>query len=109
MVKLFSMLKRRSGLSREEFLQYWREVHAPLAIKMLPGLKKYVQNHPVDMPEFESEIDGIAEVWFEDLEALRHYWSWRNSEEAKPLLEDEKKFSERSQWLKFFAEEHVIK
>ena len=110
MHKFLSGLKRRSDISQDEFLRYWKEEHAPLAARIIPGLRRYVHNRPADVPGVENDIDGIAELWFDDLEALRNYWAWRQSDAAKPLIEDEKKFSERSKvWIKLFAEELVIK
>ncbi len=110
MHKLLSVLQRRGDLTRQEFLKYWKEKHGPLAMKIVPGLRRYAQNHPADVPGVESDIDGIAELWFDDLQAVRNYWAWRQSDAAKPLIEDEKKFSERSKvWVKLFAEEHVLK
>ena len=93
-------------MTQEEFLRYWKEKHGPLAAKVLPGLRKYVQSHPV--PGFESDIDGIVELWWESPESLKHYLSWRQTEEAKELKEDEEKFVDTSQWVRFVAEEHVI-
>ena len=31
MIKVLAVLHKRSDMSREEFVRYWREVHAPLA------------------------------------------------------------------------------
>ncbi len=110
MYKLLSVLKRRSDMTREEFLQYWKEKHGPLARSIIPGLRRYAHNRPVEVPGVESDVDGIAELWFDDIEALYNYWAWRQSDAAKPLMEDEKKFSERDKvWIKLFCEELVMK
>jgi uncharacterized protein (TIGR02118 family) len=51
------------------------EIHAPLARKV-PGLRRYVQNHirgertRTDIETTAVEIDGIAELWFDDQAAL---------------------------------------
>ena len=106
MVKSFTFLKKKTGLTREEFLLYWKEKHGPLAAKVVPELRKYVQCHPV--PGFESEIDGIVELWWDNPESHRSFLSWRQSEEAKILREDEEKFIDTSQMVRFLAEEHII-
>lgn len=36
-MKLFAFIKRREGMSREDFLAYWHEQHGPL-IRDTPGL-----------------------------------------------------------------------
>jgi len=46
MIKSVSLLTRKAGLSHEEFVKHWLEVHAPLA-HTVPGLRRYVQSHIV--------------------------------------------------------------
>ena len=46
LIKRVSFIKRRPGMSPEEFSRYWREVHGPLALD-LPGMRRYVQCHVV--------------------------------------------------------------
>lgn len=72
MIKQISFFKRIPGLPEEVFHQHWRTQHATI-VKELPGLIRYVQNHAIssvagsDAPPF----DGVAEVWFEDMETMR--------------------------------------
>ena len=106
MIKSFTFLKKKASLTQEEFLRYWKEKHGPLAAGVVPGLRKYIQCHPV--PGVESEIDGIVELWWDSLESHRSFLSWRQSEEARVLREDEEKFIDTSQMFRFLAEEHVI-
>jgi uncharacterized protein (TIGR02118 family) len=109
MIKSFTLTKRIARLTQEEYLKYWRESHGPLAAKVIPGVRRYVQNHPIKIPGYEFEIDGITEMWWDDLESLQNYLAWRQSDEGKILIEDEKKFSDSSRRRRFFAVEHVIK
>jgi len=106
MIKSLTFLKKKSGLTRKEFLRHWKEKHGPLAAKVVPGLRRYVQCHP--LPGFESEIDGIVELWWDNMEAFRFFLSWKETEEAKVQKEDEEKFVDTSQWVRFVAEEHLI-
>jgi uncharacterized protein (TIGR02118 family) len=46
MIKSISLLTRKAGLSHEEFVKHWLEVHAPLA-HAVPGLRRYAQSHIV--------------------------------------------------------------
>ena len=106
MIKTLTFLKRKPGLSKEEFLRHWKEIHGPLAARVVPELKKYVQCHPV--PGFESDIDGIVELWWDGPESFRAYLSWRQSEASQVLRKDEEKFVDTSQWIRFVAQEHLI-
>lgn len=74
-IKSFSFLARKPGLSREAFLRHWIEVHAPMCHEV-PGLRGYVLCIPVqeharsDVAALEmAPFDGIAQLWYDDLEA----------------------------------------
>lgn len=80
MIKMIALLKRRDGLSHDAFVAHWVETHAPLA-ERVPGIRRYVQSHILaertreDIAEIALDIDGIAELWFDDsaaLEAAHH-------------------------------------
>ena len=42
MIKSLSLLVRKDGMTHEEFMKHWVEIHGPLALKV-PGLRRYVQ------------------------------------------------------------------
>lgn len=63
-----AFLVRRSDLTHEAFLEHWAETHVPLA-RQIPGVVRYTRVVPVQ-PE-HAEFDGIAELYFEDLAALK--------------------------------------
>ena len=67
MIKQVSFFKRRDDLSPEEFRDHWLNVHTDV-VRQLNGIVRYVQNHAL---EPRSGFDGIAEVWFEDIESMR--------------------------------------
>ncbi|MFP9190535.1 EthD family reductase [Natronosalvus vescus] len=62
-----AFLVRQEGMSHEEFVEYWQEKHTPIA-REIEGVVRYATVLPAD-PE-NAEFDGIAELYFEDLEAL---------------------------------------
>ena len=115
MVKSFGFMRKKKGLTQEQFVNHWINVHAPMIPpKKVPGLRKYIQNYPAPgmpaRPEFESGIDGIAEMWFDDVESLVAFQQWLNtSDEAKDLQEDSAKFLDFDEGIPFVfvAEEHV--
>ena len=106
MIKTLTFLKRKPGITREEFRRHWKEIHGPLAARVVPGLRRYVQSHPV--PGFDSDIDGIVELWWDDVEAFQAFFAWRETDDANELKEDEEKFVDTRQWVRFVAEEHII-
>jgi uncharacterized protein (TIGR02118 family) len=61
MTKVIVLLRKKDGMSSDDFRRHWQEVHGPIALRM-PGLKHYIQNHAAgDQPPY----DGIAELWFD--------------------------------------------
>ena len=75
MIKMITLAHRKTGMTRAEYSKYWLETHAPLAAREIPYLRKYVQNHLIELPGREYQGDGIVEMWFDDLE------SWKKSNE----------------------------
>jgi uncharacterized protein (TIGR02118 family) len=109
MIKVIVLVKRKEGVSREEFYKYWKEVHGPLAAKHIPYLKKYVQNHFLEVPGYEYEGDGIIETWYEDMESFQKSMEYNQDPEAKALGEDWAKIADMSPPKIWIAEEHFIK
>lgn len=69
MVKLISLIKRKEGMSREEFAKWAVEDHAPIG-KQMPGIRQYRINIlRADQPE--TDFDGVFELWFDSVEDLQ--------------------------------------
>ena len=108
MIKTIGLLTRKPGWTREQFTKHWVETHAPLAHKV-PGLRRYVQSHirgertRADIPAIELEIDGVAELWFDDQAALE---SASRTPEMKALQADGVLFIGRIR--SYIVEEKVI-
>lgn len=109
MIKVISLVYRKKGISPRQFLSYWQEKHAPLAVQNIPGMLHYAQNHPVIGPGFEDDADGIVEMWFEDMDAYEEYMEWRVSDEALMMKESEDKFLDESLTRRYVVEEQVFK
>ena len=83
MVKLIFCMKRKPGMTSEEFHRYGKELHASLATavpEFMRYVRKYVQSHTLDgpvpgLPGLEVEFDGFAEVWFDSREAIGRAYS----------------------------------
>lgn len=107
MVKLIYVITRKPGMSVEEFQRYWRETHGPIAAR-IPGVRRYVQCHV--LPELYGRetappYDGAAELWFDDLDAMRLAM---RSPEVQAALEDERNFIDHSKVFSIVTEEKVI-
>lgn len=107
MVKLIYCISKKPDLSVDEFQRYWREKHAPIA-GAIPGLRRYVQSHVVPAlydRGLALPYDGAAELWFDDIDALR---AAMRSPETAAALEDEKNFIDHTRVASFVTTEHVI-
>ncbi len=113
MIKQFGIIKRKDGLTREQCLRHWKEIHAPMfVLKNAPGLRKYAQNHVIEATGrgIATDIDGIVELWFDDIESAETFRQWLNSsDETKDLREDTKLFVNLKESPIVIAEEHIIK
>ena len=67
MYKVIALLRRKPGVTEEEFADYWKHVHAPLVRTTLPGLRKYVLNFVEAGRGGEPPAyDGMVELHFDD-------------------------------------------
>ena len=107
MVKLVAIVKRKPDMTVDAFQEYWRTRHAGIVAK-LPGLRKYVQSHtlPSGYRKGTPAWDGIAELWFDDTDALR---ANRGSAEQRAVDADEARFLDPGTMKLLFTDDHVIK
>ncbi|AFZ72485.1 EthD domain-containing protein [Natronobacterium gregoryi] len=84
MYKHVALLVRQDGLSHEEFVDYWQTEHTPIA-REIDGVVRYQQVLPTD-PE-NAEFDGLAELYFEDLEELHDALGSPGSRDYDPTKE----------------------
>jgi uncharacterized protein (TIGR02118 family) len=61
-------LKRRADMSREAFAHWWLERHVSY-VKQFPAVRKYRVSLVESGPE--TVVDGLAEVWFDDMDTLQ--------------------------------------
>jgi EthD domain len=105
-IKLVVLLKRKAGVSQEEFRAYYEQYHAPLGMKFSGKyFSDYRRTYPVT-PRFarspyrpegtgphEFEWDAITEIWFKDQDTLDAYYrNHARPEVHGPLVEDSQKF-----------------
>ncbi len=116
MVTMIVFVRRKQGISREEFSRYWFERHAPLVLstpEFMQHVRKYVQYHPAAGPTAAGSLfgditdyDGVGEIWFDSREAMNAALTEpRYLEIMRP---DELKFIDLEGCLSFVADERVI-
>jgi len=105
MIRLVFALRRKSGMSRDEFQDYWLRRHAPLVASFTEDLNilRYVQTHTCDdaateaaqqaRGDMEPAYDGVAELWWASEPELTARLETDAAQQAgAALLEDEAKF-----------------
>ncbi|MFC7051047.1 EthD domain-containing protein [Emcibacter nanhaiensis] len=120
MIKTIMCIRRKPGLSREEFEHHWKNIHAPLIQELKQDLRilRYVQsNANEDMvstairqqrngPE---KFDGIGQAWFASLNDLIEVSSDPASAQALGALrQDELKFIDLDNSPMFVVEEETV-
>ena len=120
MIKLTFCLVRLPHLSREAFQTYWFDTHGPLVASVAETLKirRYVQLH--SLPETVNagvrasrqappEFDGVAQLWFDSLEALAENGRRPEAQAAGALLlEDERRFIDLPKSPLWWGQERVV-
>ena len=99
--KFAAGLKRRADMSREEFARWWLERHVPY-VKKFPDVRKYRVSLVESGPE--TLVDGLAEVWFDDMATLRRVTASAVVKEAQ-----QHSVAHTSDRIRLFVEEHRIR
>jgi uncharacterized protein (TIGR02118 family) len=120
MVKLTFCVRRLASLSESEFHRYWREQHGPLVLRHAEtlGIRRYVQTHALPggvsaairaSRGAAAPFDGVAELWWDDLESLDAVLASEAGRRASAeLLEDERRFIDLASSALWLNEEHVL-
>lgn len=112
-VKLICFLRRKDGLSAEEFHRYWREQHGPLVASTKSGshVVRYEQNHraPSDYrrpaPPGLPDYDGVTEQWFRSVE---DFYASIAEEDYQLIADDVDKFIDTESLLFLLTEEPEV-
>lgn len=106
MVKLVYCITKKAGLMDEEFFDYWRNIHGPIGAG-IPRLHRLVQSYRITVPgdTRRPDYDGVAELWFDDIESLLEA---RQSPEWKASSKDEENFIDHNRVAYLVSEEHII-
>ena len=104
----------------EAFHAYWRDQHGPLvrSFQRVLGIQRYVQTHRIETPFNDAlrasrgalePFDGVAELWWDGLDALVAATSSPEGFAAgQALLEDEARFIDLERSALWLGEEIEI-
>jgi uncharacterized protein (TIGR02118 family) len=70
MIHRFYFMGRRSDLSLEQFLTYWRTKHPRAVSTPVTQIRRYIQSHRAPEMESTAPFDGIAETWHHDFDDM---------------------------------------
>jgi uncharacterized protein (TIGR02118 family) len=107
MVKAIYFIKRKPGMSLQEFRLYWLNEHAEAILK-LPELRKYVQSHTMDSGyrKHEPIYDGIAELWYASPDVMRRI---AGTPESRAAAADDAAFIDMEKFKFVITEERAQK
>jgi hypothetical protein len=112
MLKVHILVRRRSDMTHEQCVAYWRVVHAPLFASQ-PDVKRYVRHYiqcfiTGDRPAGPNlgDTDGIVELWFDNIDGFN---AFANSPSYLNVIKlDEERFTDPKKCEYFFSEERTI-
>lgn len=111
MVKLFAVLRRRQGMTTEEFVEHWRDRHGPL-IAGEPTLARHILRyeqhvrHRPDALSGNEGIDGVAVQWFDSIEGFVGFMS--EPAYAELVAPDEQRFLDMERVEFIITEEPTV-
>lgn len=115
MLKMIILIKKKPGMSREDFINHYETSHAVIGKRLLGHLwTKYVRNYPLSLMEYQPEdnsiddsYDAVTEIWFKDQAAVDEMARIINiPENNRLILEDEEKFQDRVHTRLLMVEEY---
>ena len=109
MIKLICFIKRKPGMSIDDFHEYWRNGHGPLVASTKSGQHalRYEQNHRArsDYERDPDGFDGCTEQWFTSVE---DFWASVQEDDYKLIDEDMPKFMDTDNIVFILTEEPEV-
>ena len=82
MIKMIITIKRRVGMSHDEFVRYQRDVHRPLLMAVPEAgrlIRRFVVSFPIPAPDYSGpDYDSVVEAWFDGMEDMNAFYSSDN-------------------------------
>jgi len=103
-MKLIFVWFRRTELTHKQALAEWSGARHTSIVRKIPGLKRWIQNHAIDVPK-ETAADGIGELWFDSAETLQQAMA---SPEMAAAVEDGKTFADMERTYALVVDEKMV-
>lgn len=111
MIKLMIAIKRKPGLTHEQFREHLSSLHAQLVLAC-PATRKYVRKYvqsytlPSSAPGQGKAFDGASELWFDTTEDMDRFFA--DPDYLADVRPDEGRFSDLDETAFFVTEERQI-
>ncbi len=108
MIKTVGLLKKRTGMTTEEFRAYYETYHRLIGEKYLCGyaskyMRRFLNPQPGRPQPDEPEFDVILEIWYPDAETQAACADVLSQPDVlKEITEDEEKLFDRDH-MRFFT------
>lgn len=115
MFKAIALLTRKPGLTKEEFIDYYENNHAPLIAATFPSIIEYRRNYP-DLAQVlrskgtpDPHFDVITEMWFHDKAGYEDMLATHAQPEVGDRIRaDESNFLDQSKIIQFVTDEREL-
>jgi hypothetical protein len=116
MYKLIALVKRKPGITKQQFKDYFENQHSKLGEKYLPPyckkyLRRYMEWIPSPMKPGQTagpDFDCLVEFWFDtEADSKAFEASVSTPELLKFIVEDEERFLDRSNTFRYVLEDHL--
>lgn len=111
-LKVVAMLRKRADISREDFMRYYEQNHAPLILSLMPGIVEYRRNFTVFDGAYVNggaapfDFDVLTEIRFRDRAAYDAAMAIAaDPAVAKRIADDEANFLDSTGNRMFVVEE----
>ena len=109
-IKRLGLLRKKSDMTFEEFVDYWANVHGPKATRIHRGASQYEQNRFVKVLRDNPELgpwNGSMSLYYFSIDAFRYaHFSYEGAQ--KDIAEDVAQFQDKFLALPY-GEEYVMK
>lgn len=103
-MKVLFVWFRRSDIPHDQALVEWSGERHQSAVRKIPGLKKWIQDVPAELPN-ATAADGIGELWFDTAETMQQGLT---SAEMAAAVEDGKRFADMERAYVLVVDEQTV-